>query len=373
MDEFANYLLSGKSNAKLSAESLELMGKQAANLYLDKGIELNDGIAKLAGEHPDISVEQIKRIAEFANTAVYLAKHDQNKTAGSEHSYPQFELADAGRIVQDLSDGARPTVVTKTDVDYSRQAKKEKTSSPETESALVELFKTASGEKDFSPETVVNELMAAKDLLIGLRQNIGDLYNQHEGLFKEATTDFYNNVKTYLLDGGSFGEVVAALDSVASDDLHNHLEPIVAGLLRDKVASVQELKKQYAEVEKIAHRTVDPEHPLILSYSAMVLSGEELQKTALALDEVGDELKTLNDFIKEAYFTKESVGPLLAALPAVGRAVAGAGRGLLGKVGRGAMSEFKKSPISTLATAKSLVPQRQPAPVPPTNMNVSGY
>jgi hypothetical protein len=380
MNEFENYLLSGKNHAKLSAEALELMGKQAANLYLDEGIPLNDGIARIAGEHPDISAEQIKRIVEFANTAVYLAKHDQNKNAGREYSYPQFELADAGRIIQDLSDGARPTIVTKTDIDYARQAKKEKLSSPELESALIGLFKTSSGEseeKDYSPDTVVHELMAAKDLLVGLRDNIGDLYNQHEGLFKEAASDFYNNVKTYLLDGGSFGEVVAALGTVANDDdLKLHLEPVVARLIREKVASVQELKKQYSEVEKIAHRTVDPEHPIILSYSAMVLAGEELQKTAAALEEVGTELNTLNGFIKEAYFTKESLAPLVAAasraLPAIGRFAAGAGRGLLGQIGRGALNEFKNNPISTISTAKSLLPQRRQAPTPPAQMN-PGY
>jgi hypothetical protein len=108
----------------------------------------------------------------------------------------------------------------------------------------------------------------------------------------------------------------------------------------------------------------------------MVLAGEELQKTAAALEEVGNELNTLNGFIKEAYFTKESLAPLVAAaaraLPAIGRVAAGAGRGLLGQIGRGALNEFKNNPISTLSTAKSLLPQRRQAPTPPTQMN-PGY
>lgn len=353
MSDFENYLMSGKRHAKLSPESLELMGKQAANAFLDEDISLNDSIAKLAGAHDDISAEQIKRIVEFANTAVYLAKHDQNKTAGSEHSYPQFELADAGRIIQDLSDGARPTVVTKTDIDYSRQAKKEKVSSSRTEKALEELFKVASAEKDYSEETVINEVMAAKETLLALKQNIGDRYNQHESLFKEAAAEFYDIVKRHVLEGGSFGEVYTALQSVAGDDLSDNLQPIVKGLISEKVAKAEDLKKQFADKEKSAHRTVNPEHPLLKTYAAMVMAGEELQKTAGVLDEVHQELGALTDFIKEA-FTKEKAAGLLSSLP-----------GMIGKLGRGAIGEMRRNPIQTLGTAKSLMPQRQPAPVPP--------
>ena len=111
-NDLVNYLSSTGQHAKLSPEALEMMGKQAANMFLDTGLSLNEAVVKIASEHHDINVEQLKRVAEFANTAVYLAKHDQSKTAGDSTSYPQFELADPARIVQDMSDGARPTVVT---------------------------------------------------------------------------------------------------------------------------------------------------------------------------------------------------------------------------------------------------------------------
>mgnify|MGYP003353403588 CR=1 FL=1 len=71
-----------------------------------------EAVAKLASAVPDMNAEQVKRVCEYANTNVYLALHDKNKTAGAGSSYPQFELADPSRVIQDLSDGAKPTVIT---------------------------------------------------------------------------------------------------------------------------------------------------------------------------------------------------------------------------------------------------------------------
>jgi len=365
MDDFTNYLMSGKSHAKLSPEMLEMMGKEAATMFLKDSIPLNEGISKLAAQHDSISPEQVKRVVEFANTAVYLAKHDQSKASGSEHSYPQFDLADAGRVIQDLSDGARSTVVTETDIDYNRQIKKTKVSSPETERALSELFKVAEVEKEYSKETIVHEVMSAKETLSSLRDNLMDRYNQHEALFKEAAAEFYDVLKRQILDGGSFGEAYAATETITGDETKKLLEPVVQRLIQEKVASVSQLKKQLAEGEKFAHSLVDTSHPLIQSYSAMIMSGEELRSTIVALDEVQDELKDVNDFIKNAF---------APAVMAAGRGLLAAGSGLLraktlgGSIARGAVGEMRKNPVSTVANVAAMVPKKQPAPVPPTNV-----
>lgn len=364
MDEFTSYLLSGKSHAKISPESLELMGKEAASIYLKEGVPLNTSIAKIASEHDNISTEQIKRIVEFANTAVYLAKHDQDKTAGAESSYPQFDLADSSQVLKDLSIQARPEIRTSTDIDYDRSVVKLKISSAKTEAALEELFKSANGdEKDYSKETIVHEVMSAKETLTSMRDNLVDRFNQQESLFKEATAEFYDNLKRHLLEGGSFGEAYAAVKSIVGEDSNSILEPFVGRLIQEKVSSVSQLKKQLAEGEKFAG-VVDSSHPMVQSLSAMVLSGEDLRSTSLALDEVGSELDDVNAFIKNAF---------APAVMAAGRGLATAASGLLrsktvgGSLARGALGEMRKNPVSTAATVASMIPKKQPAPVPPTN------
>jgi hypothetical protein len=41
-DELTNYLMNGSRHASLSAESLELIGKQAATRFLNEGLALNE-------------------------------------------------------------------------------------------------------------------------------------------------------------------------------------------------------------------------------------------------------------------------------------------------------------------------------------------
>jgi hypothetical protein len=282
------------------------MGKQAANLFLSEGVSLNEGIAKLAGAHPDINQEQIKRICEFANTDVYLAKHDKNKTAGAESSYPQFQLADPARIIQDMSDGAHPKTVTETDRDYGKQPlKKEKVSSAKSDELLGEMFgmkeAKARADLDFSSATAIKEVTDAKDALIGLRDSLAGTGEQFDLSFKTAAADYYDTVKRHLLDGGGFEEVMAAARSsgASSEKIAEMMAPVVTRLLKEKVSTADILKAGMRNLEKVAHRVVNPEHPLVMVFQEVVALDHEIEKVASGLEQVEGELKKVNGFIKE--------------------------------------------------------------------------
>ncbi len=372
MDELSNYLLSGKSHANISPEALELMGKKAATSYLADGVGLNDAIAKLAADYSNISPEQVKRVVEFANTAVYLAKHDQSKTAGADHSYPQFELADAGRIIQDLSDGARPTVMTQTDLDYTREAQKPKLASAPMDAALEDMFKTASAEdSDFSEETVAQQLLDTKEMLNNLRHNLQDRFNQNQSLFKEATAEFYVHSKQHMLEGGSLADIYSAAASTGTSENHVRqvMGAVVERLLSDKVASAKTLKADMSQLSKIAHRDVNPDHDLVKSFAAAMMASNEIQVLSNSIDEVNEESARVQDFIKNAYFSKEAFAGLVAGAGRMASSVM-KGKNMLGSVARGAVKSLKSDPIGTIGTAKSLMPQKQPAAAPPTN---TGY
>lgn len=291
-------------HASISAESLELMGKQAANLFLDSGLSLNEAVVKVASAQPGINPEQLKRVVEYANTATYLAKHDQNKNAGSDSSYPQFELADPGRVVQDLSDGARPTAVTRTDIDYGRQPLKAKLSSVQTDALLSEIFKTASAEdNDFSHETLVKEVMDTKSDLIQLKENLESSAEKIAFDTESAIADYYSVMRTHLLDNGSFADVLAAARSTGMDQekIASVLQPFVVQLLSDKVLTPDELRAGSNSLNKVAHRVVNTEHPLVQSFSAIVMLSDELEKIAHGLESVEDQLGMVRSYIKENY------------------------------------------------------------------------
>lgn len=306
--ELHSYLSSGHRHADLSPEKLELMGKMAANLFLSEDVSLNEGVAKLAGEHPDINHEQVKRVCEFANTAVYLARHDQSKTAGAESSYPQYQLADPARVIQDLSDGARPTVVTAVDADYGRQPeKKQKVSASKADELLSELFGTkeaqARADLDFSKETAIQEIMDAKSALTGLRDSLSSTGEGFDLSIKEASAEYYDVVKRHILGGGDFVDVLAAVKTAAVGDakISDILGPVIDGLLREKVATADTLARSTKALEKVAHRVVNAEHPLVVLPRTIASLDLEIDKIAHGLEDVEAQLSKVNGFIREKY------------------------------------------------------------------------
>lgn len=304
-DELSNYLMSGSRHAKLSPESLEMMGKQAANMLLNEKVPLNEAIAKLAGAHADINQEQVKRVCEFANNAVYLAKHDQNKTAGANSSYPSFALADPSRIIQEMSDGARPTVVTKTDIEYSKHPNRyEKVASVKSDALLSEMFgyeekiKTAS--PDFSHATGVNEVMEAKHSLQGLKDHLESAGEKFDMMLKEAQEEYYDLVKRHLLNEYDFADVMVAARSSGVEDakIAGVMTPVVERLMKEKVANQKKLMGGVRNLEKVAHRVVNEQHPLVTSFRTVLSLEDEIAKVAAGLGQVDAELKGVDSLIR---------------------------------------------------------------------------
>jgi len=304
IDKLSTSLANEGKYASVSPEMLEMMGKSAANIFIEKGISLNESISKLAAAHDDINQEQIKRVCEFANTAVYLAKHDMAKTAGDSSSYPEFDLADPNRVIQELSDGTKSTVTTKVDADYSKLPSKMKTSSvvSPAELALEELFTAKTAEDlDYSKDTAINDVMAAKDQLNGLRDHLSSSGEQFDLLFKEASAEFYELSKRHMMSGGSFADIVKTAQATGADDaeVNDILTPVIKGLVKEKVSAAKILGDQIRDLEKVAHRAINPEHPMVKAAGAILESGREMEKVAFGLRGIEDGLKQVNSFIKE--------------------------------------------------------------------------
>ena len=309
-DDLSRFLTSSAGrHASLSSEKLELMGKEAAALLVEKGVPLNDTISKLAGAHSDINAEQVKRVVEFANTAAYLSFHDKNKMAGEESSYPQFDLADSNRILGTLSNTGKTSHMTTADTAYGRAPEKQKISTPKLEAALEALFvgneKTAS--LDFSPATVTEHIMETKDNLISLKENLEHSGEQLDMLRKQAEAEYYDAVKRHLLDGGSFADVARGASEVFDDlDLMKEaMVPFVSKLLQEKVAKPEDLFQQMKGLDKVAHRLVHEDHPFVAGLGAVVSLNEEITKVATALTSVDASLARVRTAIRE-----EFLGPL---------------------------------------------------------------
>lgn len=304
-DDLSRFLSSGGRHASLSPERLELMGKEAAMLLVDRGVPLNETIVKLSMMCPDINSEQVKRVIEFANTAVYLSLHEKNKTAGAEASYPQFTLADPKKVLEAISHSSKPAKLSSVDLSYGRAPEKQKISSPKLEAELEKLFvgteKKAS--LDFSPETVTEHILDTKDHLLSLKANLEHSGEQLDLLRKEAEAEYYDDVKRHLLEGGSFADVARGASEVFDDfDLMKEaMVPFVARLFKEKVAEPEALFHQLRSLDKVAHRVVDMEHPFVAGLGAVVALDAEIAKIATALEDVDASLARVKAAIREEF------------------------------------------------------------------------
>lgn len=310
-DSLTDYLSVGTGKVELATDTLENMGKRAANLLLDHGVPLNEGIRKVASEYNDINHDQIKRVVEFANIASYLAQHDKNKTAGAESSYPQFELADASVIIASMNKEASQTIESPTSSDYGRSSpKKEKMASDKSDALLSELFGIAEAEKrasaDYSFDTGVDELMSTKHTLKDLKSHLGHSLDTLLETQKVASDEYYDLVKRHMLDGGDFSHVMAAVRSTEAEDekIAEVIKPVVERLLTEKVASSKQLNQAIRNLEKVAFRVVNPNHPMVTSFSAIVLMNQEIEKTSAALANIQSQSEIVQKAIQEIFFAK---------------------------------------------------------------------
>jgi hypothetical protein len=303
MDDLTQYLLSDRTgHAAISPEALELMGKQAANMFLDGGTPLNEGISDLASEHPDINGEQVRRVVEFANQAVYLGLHDKAKTAGAKQSYPQFSLADAESIIEGLSKRASPVRQTQVDTDYGRAPPShEKMARVAADNLLADLFKTKEASTEvISKDQVAADIISVKEDLTSLRDHLTHSASELDMMWKEAQEEFYDLTKRHLLEGNSFADVVASsrIPGVPYEKIAAALQPFVVRLLREKIASPTVLRSSVEGFDKVAHRVVNDQHPLVTSFRAYLSLDQEIEKVAVGLRDVEIELGRVNEFIR---------------------------------------------------------------------------
>lgn len=304
MDDLTAYLLNERQQTRLAPETLEIMGKQAAAMYLDEGLSLNKAVVKVASG-TDATQEHINRICEFANTEVYLRHHDKNKTAGAAASYPQFELADAAEVSRAMRQSSIPKVAS-VSADYSRHVvRKEKMASSDVDSLLAEQFGAdrTEGAPSFTTTSAVEEVYAAKDQLTGLKDHLESSAQKLAMMREDASVEYYSTVKEHLMEGGSFSNVIAAARSTGAenDKIAGAMQPVIVQLMKDKVASFEQLKAQTAGFEKIAHRIVNPDHPLCASFAGILALDAEIEKVAVSLTDVDASLSDVNGFIKENF------------------------------------------------------------------------
>ena len=345
MDPFAQ-LLTQSSGSNVAPETLEMLGRQASQMFQGQGVPLNQAIAQVTANHPELGNEHIKRIVEFANTVTF-----QEMFQNSEDKNIHFDVADPGVVLRDLKDGGSPAHSGKplnSGNDYQVSPQNLNTADPAMNQAFDAQFlgneKNANlknlGEYAHKAKKLGKQLgvaatvgaaagggvyagyRGAKRLIDGPKQKvktaseireelstdherhanpIEDIYDTHvrlqatrnklaeahesmHGVLAQAREDFYNEVKTQVLDpdGAGLGGVISVLEKVAEEDIVEALmTPVTQRLVQEGVRA-DELNRS---LTKIAGVVVNMEHPLIAHADALVKVAGEIVRCSKSIDE----------------------------------------------------------------------------------------
>lgn len=309
MDMFQS-LLTQSSGSRVSPETLEMLGRRASQMFQQQGVPLNQAIAQLAAEHPDLGNEHIKRIVEFANTVTF-----QEMFASSADKNIHFEVADPGIVLRDLKDGGSPAHDGKTlqggmgDYHTSPGAQAK---GMDDQPDLSQMFqgqdqgaqgqvKMASAEVDhLSHSNPIDDVYDTHVRLQAARDELVRANERWDLLVKEAREELFKAVKNEVLQphGAGLGGVVSALEKLGSDRtvIFDTLKPVIEKLAEAGVPK-QQLSKS---LEKRAGVVINPAHPLVKAWSGLSKVAYEKVRTELALTELEEGLAQTSEFIKNA-------------------------------------------------------------------------
>lgn len=328
MDMFQD-LLTSSSAPRVAPETLEMIGRQASQMFREHGVPLNDAIRQLAAQHPELGNEHIKRVVEFANNVTF-----QEMFQSSPDKNIHFEVADPGVVLRDLKDGGSPAHDGKTlqggmgDYKTSPSSFGNKGVQAGLDDELSNLFQHRPADQGGGDVGQVKMAHTVEDHTVHANP-VEDVYDAHvrlqaskrelenagerfDLLVKEAHEGLYHLVKHEVLDpnGAGIGGVLHVLSKVASADLvHSVIGPMVKKLASEGVSREQ----LNMSLEKRAGKVVNMNHPLIQTWSGMMKAAEEKVKTEEALEEIGRSLIETDRFLKTsgdlATGIKKAVGP----------------------------------------------------------------
>lgn len=348
MDPFSSLLLQ-PSGSSVPPETLEMLGRQASQMFQSQGVPLNQAIAQVVANHPELGNEHVKRIVEFANTVTFQEMF-QNSADKNVH----FEVADPGVVLRDMQDGGSPAHDGKTlggsdkmpfapaqdpavsqafDAQFlgsdkmaslnakeiGRSARKAVTTGARVAGASGAAYAGYRGAKrliDGKEKTAaelqesiatdheshanpVDDVYDTHVRLKASRAKLAESYESMNNLFSQTREDFYQKVKAEVADpdGAGLGGVIGALEKVAEKD-------IVAVLMEDATRRLVEEGFQSdwlnRSLIKTAGVVANFEHPLFANIDALLQLSGEMITCGHAIEELDRQIEKTAAFIKQA-------------------------------------------------------------------------
>ena len=301
----------------MSADQLELMGKEAANLYDTSGISMNEAVVHAIGQ-TKLNAEQVRRVVEFANHKAFEKKY-ASLSADMRAVEIEGGPADVVQVLHDLNDGAVPVKYASGNSDYASPPTKVASDEDSLDFGLGAVSvegQSLRGQGFVQLETLHAKLAAAIDDVSGQE---GAAYMS----MLDAREALQKSVRSAVKEAG-----------VTQEELIDAWQEVNPSLVETALACTNAPPSH----TKIA-RKLNPEHPVVEQYVQFAHHAEAFAKAKVARQALEGDLSKVDAVLymsrtKKAN-TASAVGKLVGKVLGTARKGVSLGQKAMGDLGEG--------------------------------------
>ena len=289
-----------------STVDLEMLGKQACQLFMKENISLSDAVVKIATEQGNITTEQVRRIVESANRNTFLEgfQKEAKKTI-------EFDIADSDEVLRRLN---TPNACIKL-ADYAYYRELPDFEGEEADQKLTELFLSGIEKQATEDDFDQTNFVRLQESLKSAFETLSDSVVSNSYLVKEAEDNFCLEVKRHVEDDNSISDVVCLVEN---------LTPKYASAILTDLENRLELKIENGSYqEKLANF----DNPLVKALSIYVNCIEkqaELSFAKLASEKKLNEMNQVFDALRSGLYSQHKEAMLGAKTKNIAKGVLGA-------------------------------------------------
>ena len=261
----AHFTLADSGHREVAPERLQMLGKRASALFVEKGIPLTDAVVNVLNDESGLNKQHVHRVTEFANN--YAFEDMFNKEA-SDHRVIDFGEdgpADSAAILKELNSMGKEQIKTAS----ARPSAPRRRFIPGQESAADQygsMSKTASAGSEMYP--YVDPYRELGDLRADVKRAHEEMLTKvaDSGMeYEAAATELYSLTKQAVLSGHSPAEIAILFEQRAP-----HLT-MVKLALKEIATRMEGDNIPAVPMQKVAgKRVANADHPLLRSFDTFV-------------------------------------------------------------------------------------------------------
>ena len=257
-----NVLLDG-AQINVDPSKLQMLGKQAADLYSNSRTKLSEAVVQVIGDS-NLGTEHVRRICEFANQEAFA--NEWEKGGAARNIVFEGGPANPADVLRDLHDGSKPSIETISDYDYEPTHFSDNNRIDDLLFGKYSQAEKVAEKKMPSVQELRADLLSAKD---HFDSKISYLEMSKVAMLDETV----NSAFRCIADGESPVEILHAWEKVATDK--RTFEDAVSSLL--KKVNDNGLGNMEVFREKVAYEVPNDAHPVIKNFKALTKIAKELK------------------------------------------------------------------------------------------------